>query len=474
MRKWCPHKRGRLVQLALQAFNPGKLFSGDGLIARVVRGSAYTLFGYGSGQVLRLASNLILTRLLVPEAFGLMALVTMVEIGLTLFSDIGIATSIAQSKRGDDPDFLDTAYTLKVLRGFLLWFIAGILAYPAAWFFDAPELVYLLPIAMFSMVITGFGTTRIETAYRHLQLGRITLLELAAQVISLIFMVVAAWWTESVMALVVGTLVRTFLEVWFSALYLEGHRNKMRWDPSAARELIHFGKWIFLSTLFSFFSSQGDKLVFGRFLTLHVLGIYNIGYYLGSFPAMLGGELVGRVLIPIYREVEEKGTRSSAKRLRLMRYIMTGGLLGMFAAFAVFGPWLISLLYDPRYNHAGAMLVLIALSMMPAAIGVSYDRAALAAGDSRRFFVVSAVRGITGVLFLLIGVYFWGIVGAIGGIAASGIVVHPFLIWLSIKHKVWDGEHDAIYFVLTAAFAVATIWLHLDAIQAMAAAAAEG
>lgn len=443
-------------------------------MARVLRGSAIVLFGYGASQVLRLASNLILTRLLYPEAFGLMALVAMVEMGLTLFTDMGIAPSIAQSKRGDDPKFLDTAYSLKVIRGFALWIIALILAYPASLFFDAPELALYLPISVFSMVITGFVTTRVQTAIRHLKFGAITMVELGAQAISLIFMVSMAWYTGSVLALVLGNVVSAVALLLLSKRFLDGHRNRLGWDPSAAHELIHFGKWIFISTLFSFFSSQGDKLVFGKFLTLHVLGIYNIGYYLGSFPLMLGSELVGRVMIPIYREVREKGTASSARRLRFMRYLMTGGLIALMGLLAAVGPILVDFLYDARYEHAGAMLVLISLAMMPAAIGVSYDRAALAAGDSRHFFIVSVARGTTGVLFLLIGVHFWGIVGAIAGIALSGMVVHPFLIWLSVKHKVWDGEHDAIFAVIAAALAVGAIWLHLEEIQAMAIAAAAG
>ncbi len=462
------------VQLAVRGFNPAKMFSGDGLMARVLRGSAIVLFGYGASQVLRLASNLILTRLLFPEAFGLMALVAMVEVGLTLFTDMGIAPSIAQSKRGDDPDFLDTAYTLKVVRGFALWLTACALAYPAALFFEAPELALFLPISTFSMVISGFTTVRIETAFRHLQLGRVTAIDLVSQVAALIFMIVLAWYTRSVVALVAGGLVTAAVQNFLAGRYLAGHRNRLRWDPSAARELIHFGKWIFVSTLFSFFSSQGDKLVFGKFLTLHVLGIYNIGYYLGSFPLMLGTELVGRVMIPIYREVREMGTASSARKLRTMRYLMTGGVIGLMAALAIVGPFLVDFLYDDRYLHAGAMLVLISLAMMPAAIGVSYDRAALAAGDSRHFFIVSAARGTTGVLFLLIGVHFWGIVGAIAGLALSGVAVHPFLVWLSIKHKVWDGEHDAVFAVVSVALAVGAIWLHLDEIQAMSIAAAAG
>ncbi|GAB1360936.1 hypothetical protein MASR1M32_01720 [Rhodobacter sp.] len=89
----------------------------SGLMARALRGSALTAGSYAVTQALRLASNLILTRLLFPEAFGLMALVSVVLVGLQMFSDTGIGPAISRSPRGDEPAFLDTAWTVNVARG---------------------------------------------------------------------------------------------------------------------------------------------------------------------------------------------------------------------------------------------------------------------------------------------------------------------------------------------------------------------
>ena len=93
----------------------------EGLFARAMRSSAWTIFGFVASQAVRFGSNLILTRLLFPEAFGMMALVTVAMVGLGNFSDVGTGPAIAYNRRGDDPDFLDTAWTLHVIRGVLLW-----------------------------------------------------------------------------------------------------------------------------------------------------------------------------------------------------------------------------------------------------------------------------------------------------------------------------------------------------------------
>ena len=101
---------------------------GEGLMARAFRSAAITVLGFGASQAIRLASNLILTRLLFPEAFGMMAIVGVFLIGLAMFSDVGVGPSIMGSARGDEPDFLDTAWTIQIARGLILLVIALALA----------------------------------------------------------------------------------------------------------------------------------------------------------------------------------------------------------------------------------------------------------------------------------------------------------------------------------------------------------
>ncbi|MDO8885242.1 oligosaccharide flippase family protein, partial [Pseudotabrizicola sp.] len=156
---------------------------GNGLLARVMRSSAWTALGYGASQALRLASNLILTRLLFPEAFGLMALVSVFIVGLTMFSDVGTHPAILQHKRGDDPAFLNTAFSIQVTRGVVLWLASAAIAWPAAVFYGQPDLAMILPVAGFSLLLHGLEPTRVDTAARHLRLGRLTALDLITQVI---------------------------------------------------------------------------------------------------------------------------------------------------------------------------------------------------------------------------------------------------------------------------------------------------
>ncbi|WP_298857705.1 oligosaccharide flippase family protein [uncultured Sulfitobacter sp.] len=437
---------------------------GGRLMARVMRSTSWILLGYGGSQGLRLASNLILTRMLFPEAFGLMALVGLVTVGLMLFSDVGIAPSIAQSKRGDDPDFLNTAWSIQVLRGVILFTVACGLALPFAAFYDADELATYLPIAATGLLITGFNPTRIETAHRHLLMGRLTVLDLTAQLVGIVVMIVLAWWLQSVLALVLGGVVTALAKLVLTWAFLPGAANRFRWEPAAVRELVTFGKWIFLSTAFWFFASQGDRAVLGKFLSLESLGIYNIAFFLAAFAMQLGTAVTGRVMIPVYRDAKHE-TAKIAK----LRFSISGVVLTLLLVMAAAGPWLVGVLYDPRYAAGGAIVTLLAVALIPQVIGMSYDQAALAAGDSRRFFVVSASRAVFQITFLIVGVSLFGMIGAIVGIALAHLLTHPVIVWLARTHDAWDVRHDLVCALVAGTLGAAIIRWHWDAIVALSA-----
>lgn len=445
-----------------------KLLLDQGLAARAMRSSAWTVMGYGGGQAIRLISNLILTRILFPEAFGLMALVTVFIMGLVMFSDVGIGPSILQNKRGDEPDFLNTAWTIQVVRGVILWLGTCAIAIPAATFYNEPMLAQLLPVAGVSLLVAGFNPTRIETAARHLLIGRLTLIDLSAQTIGIIAMGILAWIFESIWALVAGTVITALAKLVLTSVFLPGERNRFRWEPTAAHELIHFGKWIFLSTICGFLIGQGDRAILGKYLSMYLLGIYNIGYFLASFPLLLGSAVMGRLMIPLYRERPPSASAENFQRLRKMRFAMSGGLLSLVLVMAFFGPFLIGVMYDDRYIAAGGIVVLIACVQITTVIGLTYDQSALAAGDSRNFFFLTALRATVQTAFFLIGAEIGGLTGALVGQGIAGITVYPFVIRLARRHGAWDPLHDAIFFAVGYLLGAAALWLHHDKIALLA------
>lgn len=438
---------------------------GDGYAARATRGSALTVFSFGTETFLRLASNLILTRILFPEAFGLMALVTVVLSGAAQFSDIGIRSSIVRDERGEELNFLNTAWTLQILRGLLLGGVVYLLATPAARFYEAPELEGLLQLSALVPVAQGFISTRFHSAGRRIHMGRITALALGNQLVSITITMVLAWWMGTVWALAVGNVIGAVLLVIGTHIFLTGEKNRLRLEGDSARRIIRFGRYIFFSTLAGYFLHHGDKLVLGKFVSLADLAIYNIGYFLAAMPLLLSGMLNERIFFPLYARRPPDKSEANRKQINKARMATTAGLMSMATLMGLIVDPLVRLLYDARYEGAGAVATLIALALMPKMLFFSYERISLAYGHSGRFAMLTIGGAVLQMCFLLIGISQFGLLGAILAPTATAFVLYPLMIWISMPYRGWDPVHDSLFGAVIAGLAVAVLWYRWDAVM---------
>lgn len=348
---------------------------------RAKRGAYLVVFGMVFSQFMRLASNLLLTRLLMPEAFGLMAMVNIFVSGINMFSDLGIRPSIVQNKLGDDPRFLNTAWTMQVMRGFGIWLVACLIAYPVALVYDMPELAWLLPVAAFGSVLLGFQSTKLYTAGRHLFVGRETLLDLICGIIGLLSMAVLAYIRRDVWSLVIGGLIGTALKTVLSHYFFPGPNNRFAWDRECLGELIRFGKWIFLSTIALFLANNADRLILGKLIVPALLGVYNIAFMISSLPQMMLKRLGSKIIFPVLsRKLDdtdrEKLWNKMLKQQRRVAFFMAIPVL----ALAVAGDWIIRLGWTEPYHQAGWMLSLMSIGIWIAVLRTSVGPALLAVG----------------------------------------------------------------------------------------------
>jgi len=429
------------------------------LRAKAIGGSVWTLAGHGLSQVLRLGGNLILTRLLFPEVFGLLALVQVVMHGLQMFSDVGINTSVIRDKRGDDPAFLNTAWTIQVIRGVGLCLCACILAWPAAMFYGQPDLVWLIPATGLGSIIMGFGSTALLTLRRHVRLRPLVLCELTSQLVGLAVMIGWALLWPSVWALVVGGLIRTGLNSLLSYFLLPGQIPRFTWDRMAAREMFRFGRWIFLSTALTFLLQQGDKAVLGKVITSAELGVFAIAAFLSRAPLEALLKLNARVLFPIYANVANNTPAQLRERLLQARMVLLALFLPVLWALAIGGRQIVGFLYDPRYAEAGWMLQILAVGVVGSVIATSNGSVLLAVGDSFRYMLVQVTRAAFLVSAMAIGGWLGGLHGFLVGIAASKFLDYPVLAWAIRRYGVWLPKLDLAAYLASAAVVTAALCL---------------
>jgi O-antigen/teichoic acid export membrane protein len=445
----------------------GELISDGGMAARAVRSTGFTVLRFGGQNALRLAGNLVLTRLLFPEAFGLMAIVQVVLAGAAMVSDFGIRGAIVQDARGDDPDFLDTAWTLQILRGFVLGGAVALAAGPLAAFYDAPRLADLLLVAAIVPVIQGFASTRLATASRRLALGRMAALHLGAQAAGLLAMIAMAVWLGTVWALMLGALVAPALVAGLSHVVLPGTANRLRLDRDALGRLFGFGKYIFLATIAGFVIGQGDKAVLAKFVSLGDLAIYNIAFFLAAVPALLAQKLTQAVLFPLYARRPPAACEANRARINRARVLITGALLAGLCALALIGDGLVRALYDPRYHGAGPWLVLIALAAMPRVITASYAALPLAAGHSGRYAVLMVGGALIQLGALLLGARAFGMLGVVLAPFAASLLFYPLLVLGTRAYGGWDRAHDLAYHLAALVAAALIFTVHGDLLMAL-------
>lgn len=412
----------------------------------------------GAGQAIRVGTHLVLARLLSVQAFGLMGLVYSFTTAVELFTDFGIGQKIVSSPRADDPTFLNTAWTLKILRGFALWVIAVVLAWPAAHFYGEWALVYLLPVVGLNAILGGLTSTSVNLAERRLSLGPLVLLQLAGQIVSAGVTITWAWLYPTVWALVAGGLAATATFLLGSHTLLQGPRNHFRWDRLAAREILHFGAWMVPGTVAYFFLVLSHRLILGAFVTAETLGLFNIAAFVGGFMGELMAGLSTRVLLPLFARQEAEGSGTSFMRQvgRARRNLMLLAVPPM-CVLVVWAPEAIALLYDPRYEGAGWMTQVLAAGGIVGCITTTAGVLLLARGDSRRHFVSLGWGSVLLAAFIMIGAYWGGWQGIVIALAAAPVARYPGLAWALRCHRAWQPSLD-FGTLLGAASLIGLLW----------------
>ncbi|HEY9909112.1 MAG TPA: oligosaccharide flippase family protein [Thermosynechococcaceae cyanobacterium] len=390
-----------------------------------IRGAIWTIASYGFSQIIRFGGNLILTRLLAPQLFGLMTLVTVFIVGLNLFSDVGVGPSVVRSKRGDDPDFLNTAWTIQVIRSFIIWGFCILIAFPISRLYNEPQLLWLIPIVGFGGVISGFSSTAGLTLERHMEMRRSTLFSLGGQVLSIVILIVWAKISPTIWALVLGNLLTSLVSTIWSYYLIPGTKNRFAWDAEAVQDLFGFGQWIFLSTAVTFLAEQVDRLMLGKLIALETLGVYGVAYALADIPRQVLAAVSSRVFFPTFSKmVDQPRDVFLAKILKNRLPLLLVSALSLTVLVGA-GDFIITLLYDRRYAQASWMLPIMALGIWPRVLTQTIDQVFFALGQPR----YPAYGCIAKFVFMLIalptGFHFLGIAGAVIAVSLNDL---PFYL----------------------------------------------
>ncbi len=327
---------------------------------RVANASIWTIGSMASMSLLRLGTQIALTYLLLPHHFGAIALMRVFLVLLEMVSDVGIRGSVVYHQKGEEEGFLNTAWTLQILRGGLMWLAACVLAWPVAAFYDEPILMWLLPVAGLEAINNGFLSVRIFTSERRLDLKLPVLLDWIGLGVSVATTVIWALIQPSVWALAAGPLVGGLFKTIASHKLLPGERLRLAWDSEHVRALFDFGKWVIGGTIVSFVAQQFHILYLGKFLPAAILGVYGVAWNFSVQASKPLTVLSNRVIIPHFAAFGREGGAQHAQAVdRALSRFLPACLL-ITVCTGLVSPALFGFFYEGSFIEGGDMGRLLA------------------------------------------------------------------------------------------------------------------
>lgn len=415
------------------------------LESRALKGTYFVVAFYGAGLSMRMISSVVLTRLFAPELFGLMALVTTIIVGLTLFSHIGLEDSVIQNTRGDEEVFINTAWTIQAIRGIGIWLVTLLLAWPAAVFFKVPQMIWLLPVLGFGCVISGFSSPNLLTLSRHLGVGRLSVLELTAQFVLFAASAIFAFWNRSIWALAFGRILSEVIRTAFSyRLAGRGVRPRFVLEKNAVHALVTFGRWILIGTVLTFLANQSDRLILSKLTTLTMLGIYNIAFSLSDLPRQIILMFASKVGFPFIAKLAHKPRPEFRSVLIKYRYMVLGVGALMITFTICVGDLFILHVYDKRYHEAAWMIAILAAGLWHTLLYSTVTPAIMSLQKAHYNALANLLYFVTLCAMLPVGYHFWGMMGAVAAVAISDLPMYFVNVFASYRQGVGMLRQDGL------------------------------
>jgi lipopolysaccharide exporter len=327
---------------------------GGGLKARVLRGGAWLGAGSATEQTVRFARNMILTRLLAPEAFGTMAIVLSTNSIIQSFTDIGVRDALIQNPRGGERQYVGAAWWMTFGRALSIYSLILFIAPSIAKFYGNPELSSLLRVTATSILFEGVMSTRAYIALKEMKFSKWAAIFHGGGICGVVTTVILSFFIRDVWALVLGNLAEGVARCTLSYIVCP-FLPPIKWGKEAFRELLTFSKGLFGLSFLNFIFSRTDIFVLAKMFPAAQLGLYTMAIYLVQTPTNFVLNLMGHVFLPTFSQVQGDKVRTNRIVLQIVKLVM---FLGMPALAFVFfcGRSLLTTVYGQRYAAGAAAL----------------------------------------------------------------------------------------------------------------------
>jgi len=333
-----------------------KLLQGEGLLARALRACSWAAAGAVLLQVIRMGRMWILTWLLAPKMFGLLALVWCVLGLLRMLSDAGMRQSLVQNPNGLQQEYLDTAWWLNLARNILiaaLLYIAAPYAYLAGGVYQEPRLLLLLRLSCLILVFEGLTSIGLAALHKKLNFRPVTMVQLASQIIGTVVTLFLAWCFRNAFAVVIGEVITAAILCGLSYTVYP-YRPRLCWNIPIIRQLLGFGMMAYLVTLLGAAAFRLDVLLLGNLASSEQLGIYSLAMTLVWAVSLMFSQLAITVGFPTLVHIQHDKAKLRLGMVEIAKAVHMISL-PVFLLLAVFANELVRIMPE-KYSHIGPIL----------------------------------------------------------------------------------------------------------------------
>jgi PST family polysaccharide transporter len=388
---------------------------------KAAKGIFWSVIQKWGRELISLLILMILSRLLDPEAFGLVALATIFTTFIEIFLDQGFGAAIVQ--RDDlDREHLDTAFWTSVLTGVLFAVVGIAAAGLVAAFFSEPDLAPILRWLSITFILGGLSSTQMSILQRDLAFKSLATRSLIAKVIGGIAgvaMAVAGFGVWSLVGQKIVAGLAGVLVLWWASEWRPGfHASRKHF-----RELFNYGISILGSKSLDYFGRRTDEFLIGYFLGPTMLGYYSVGYRLLLVLLRVVVGITNAVAFPTFSRLQGNPERMRRAFYRVTQYT---SLLAIpaFIGLAILAPELVPALFGEQWLPSVPVMQVLALIGILQSVLAFNASVIKAAGKPSWHFGILFLTSVCSVIGFLIAVR-WGIVAVAAAFVIVGYLVAP-------------------------------------------------
>ena len=390
---------------------------GDGRGA--VRGVAVTLSSQSVKFILQFGSIIILARLLTPNDFGLVAMVSVFVNFLNMFKDFGLSQAVIQSKiinRGQVSSLFWINIGICVCISLLMFVIAPTIAK----FYGREELVSVTMLLGGGIALQSVGLQHRALLIRTMQFGKVEIVEVLSMLGALSVAAALAIYGYTYWALV-------WQAVSHALILSVGYVIACRWLPgrfTSFRECLHllrFGGGMFSFNLVNYFSRNADHILVGKFLGAGALGVYVKAYQVLRLPMQQVTAPITKVVFPTLSRLQDAPTKFRIHYLQFLRAITVINVpIVIYLWF--FSDVIVEVVLGHQWLEMIPVFRCLAPAALMAATNVAGGWVLVALGQVSKQFYMGLGSSIVHVLAMIVGIR-WGIIGLAISVSLSRMIM---------------------------------------------------